>query len=55
MLRQPKTSASTKVTLLGYGSVTFTTGADGVEIKFPSDIPFGQLKYAWTFKLEGVQ
>ena len=43
---------STEVSLLGYdeGPLEFTASPAGLNIRIPL-IPFGELKYAWTFKL----
>ncbi len=54
MLKSVKSAA--KVSLLGYsGMVTMSSGADGLAIMFPKDIPLGSLQHAWVFKMLNVQ
>jgi hypothetical protein len=52
VLKKAVVTESTEVSLLGYdeGPLEFTASPAGLNIKIPL-IPFGELKYAWTFKL----
>ena len=56
VLKQPKTTPSTEIYLLGFtgGPLSFNAASDGVHIKLP-DIMFDTLKYAWTFKMTAVE
>ena len=56
VLRHAVPTSKTEVTLLGYGNQTlkFSLSSDGLHINFPL-IPYGQLLYAWTFKLTYLQ
>ncbi len=54
VLKSVKSAA--KVSLLGYnGMVTMSSGAGGLAIMFPKDIPLGSLQHAWVFKMLNVQ
>ena len=56
VLKQPKTTPSTQIYLLGFtGSpLSFTVASNGVHVKIP-DIIYDELKYAWVFKMMGVE
>ena len=52
VLRQPKSTDSTKIYLLGNGGEVLSFGMDegGLHIHFPV-VPYGKLQHAWVFKL----
>ena len=56
VLKQPKTTPSTEIYLLGFtgGPLSWDMSSDGVHVKVP-DVMYDELKYAWTFKMMGVE
>jgi alpha-L-fucosidase len=55
VLKSAVATPATEVTLLGYGDTPLThyMSSAGLIIEFPP-VPFGQLLYAWTFKLTNL-